>query len=152
QGLWLYHILEPERWAQLCQRVAGASTGARYAQETSPFYSRRQLSKPADKSWKNYALDLLDSMPPETSEHYKNKIAIYLRWYQKRGFPEDIPDEQEKDTGAKDIPSWRRICKVLLNNDYWCRALSFSPNSPQHYSRYKQRIKKKRKEWNILSN
>jgi predicted phosphoadenosine phosphosulfate sulfurtransferase len=23
-------------------------------------------------------------------------------------------------------PSWRRICKVLLKNDYWCKGLSFS--------------------------
>ncbi|MDI4784288.1 DUF3440 domain-containing protein, partial [Salmonella enterica subsp. enterica serovar Anatum] len=38
-----------------------------------------------------------------------------------------IPQTQHGDIGSRDIPSWRRICKVLLNNDYWCRALSFSP-------------------------
>ena len=94
---------------------------------------------------------LLDSMPQNTAEHYRNKIAIYLHWYQKRGL-EDIPDTQEGDIGAKDIPSWRRICKVLLNNDYWCRALSFSPNKPKHYQRYSERVKAKRKEWGILCN
>lgn len=152
QGLWLYHVLEPERWSALCQRVSGAGTGALYARETSAFYSRRSLNRPEGLTWKDYAMALLDSMPEKTAEHYKNKIAIYIRWYQDHGFPVDIPDEQEKDTGSKDIPSWRRICKVLLNNDYWCRALSFSPNTPRHYARYHQRIKKKREEWNILSN
>ncbi|WP_439650624.1 DUF3440 domain-containing protein, partial [Morganella morganii] len=30
------------------------------------------------------------------------------------------------------MPSWRRVCKVLLNNDYWCRQLSFSPTKSSH--------------------
>jgi predicted phosphoadenosine phosphosulfate sulfurtransferase len=64
----------------------------------------------------------------------------------KKGVTE-IPDSQPGDIGAKDIPSWRRICKVLLNNDYWCRALSFSPTKTSNYKRYHERIKNKRKEW-----
>ncbi|WP_435947289.1 phosphoadenosine phosphosulfate reductase [Dryocola sp. BD586] len=150
QGLWLYHILEPERWALLCQRVSGANTGGTYARNNSAFYARRHLTKPGHLSWKAYAFALLDSMPEPTAEHYKNKIAVYLRWYQQRQYPVDIPDEQEKDTGAKDIPSWRRICKVLLGNDYWCRGLSFSPTKPRHYARYLERMKNRRKTWNIL--
>ncbi|EEW1851573.1 phosphoadenosine phosphosulfate reductase, partial [Escherichia coli] len=46
----------------------------------------------------------------------------------------------------------RRICKVLLNNDYWCRALSFSPTKSKNYQRYNERIKGKRQEWGILCN
>jgi predicted phosphoadenosine phosphosulfate sulfurtransferase len=64
----------------------------------------------------------------------------------------DIPDSQEGDIGSKDIPSWRRICKVLLNNDYWCRALSFSPTKSIHYQRYRERINQKRQQWGILCN
>ncbi|EKT5515418.1 DUF3440 domain-containing protein, partial [Escherichia coli] len=93
---------------------------------------------------------LLDVMPERTAEHYRNKIAVYLRWYQTRGFPDDIPDEQENDLGCRDIPSWRRICKTLIKNDFWCRTLSFSPNKPRHYERYLQRMKERRKEWGIL--
>ncbi|MFO6426213.1 DUF3440 domain-containing protein [Escherichia coli] len=26
------------------------------------------------------------------------------------------------------MPSWRRICKTLIKNDFWCRTLSFSPS------------------------
>ena len=87
---------------------------------------RAQLDKPAQHTWKSYALFLLDSMPEKTAEHYRNKIAVYLHWYQKKGMM-DIPDTQPAEIGSKDVPSWRRICKVLLNNDYWCRQLSFSP-------------------------
>ncbi|WP_440483705.1 phosphoadenosine phosphosulfate reductase [Serratia bockelmannii] len=151
RGLWLYHVLEPERWALLCHRVAGANCGKFYANRRGDFFAVRQLNRPDNhNSWRSYALFLLDSLPQITAEHYRNKISVYLRWYRKHGFPEDIPDEQEKDLGSRDIPSWRRICKVLLRNDFWCRALSFSPNKASHYVRYCQRIQKKRQRWGLL--
>ncbi|MGC6061440.1 phosphoadenosine phosphosulfate reductase [Enterobacter kobei] len=149
QGLWLYHVLEPGRWAAMCERVSGASGGGIYAGHENSFYGHRKLRKPEHLNWKSYAMLLLDSMPEVSAEHYRNKIAVYLHWYQKQGMS-DIPDSQEGDTGAKDTPSWRRICKVLLNNDYWCRALSFSPNKASSYSRYREKMKTKRKEWGIL--
>lgn len=151
RGLWLYHVLEPEQWALLCQRVAGANCGKLYANRRGDFFALRQLTRPASHTtWRSYALFLLDSMPQTTAEHYRNKISIYLHWHQSHGFPDDIPDEQEQDLGNRDVPSWRRICKVLLRNDFWCRALSFSPNKASNYSRYCQRIKEKRQTWRIL--
>jgi predicted phosphoadenosine phosphosulfate sulfurtransferase len=150
QGLWLYHVLEPERWALLCARVSGANSGCLYASGSGDFYARRQINKPIHLTWREYALALLDSIPYATAEHYRNKIAVYLHWYQTRGFPDDIPDEQEKDTGSKDIPSWRRICKTLLSNDYWCRSLSFSPTKSSSYQRYHKRMQEKREQWKIL--
>ena len=149
QGLWLYHVLEPERWADMCQRVSGVHSGGVYAGQDNQFYGHRKLEKPANHSWRSYAHFLLHSMPQTTADHYRNKIAVYLHWYQKQGW-EDIPDEQEKDLGSKDIPSWRRICKVLLNNDYWCRMLSFSPTKANHYQRYRARMEQKRQQWGIL--
>lgn len=151
QGLWLYHVLEPDRWAAMCQRVSGAHSGGIYAGRDNQFYGHRKIEKPANHSWRSYAMFLLESMPQPTAEHYRNKIAVYLHWYQKRGM-NDIPDSQENDVGSKDIPSWRRICKVLLNNDYWCRALSFSPTKATSYQRYRARINQKRQQWGILCN
>lgn len=150
KGLWLYHVLEPETWSKACERVEGANAGALYANESGNYFAKHRISKPVHHTWKSYALFLLDSMPARTAEHYRNKIAIYIKWYKNHGYPEDIPDEQEKDLGVKDIPSWRRICKTIIKNDYWCRSLSFSPTKSAHYERYLSRIKEKRKEWNIL--
>ncbi|VYT76713.1 DUF3440 domain-containing protein [Metakosakonia massiliensis] len=151
QGLWLYHVIEPQRWAQMCERVSGASSGGIYAGQDNLFYGHRKLTKPDHLNWREYALFLLDSMPEQTAEHYRNKIAVYLHWYEKQGMTR-IPDTQPGDAGAKDVPSWRRISKVLLNNDYWCRALSFSPTKTSSYKRYSERVKNKRKEWGILCN
>ncbi|EIA4659119.1 DUF3440 domain-containing protein [Salmonella enterica] len=151
KGLRLYHILEPETWARMCARVSGAASGAIYANQSGAYFAlRKHISKPAHHTWRSYAIFLLNVMPEKIAEHYRNKIAVYLRWYQTHGYPEDIPDEQENDLGNRDVPSWRRICKTLIKNDFWCRTLSFSPNKPKNYERYQQRLKERRKKWGIL--
>ena len=94
RGLWLYHVLEPETWARMCARVSGAASGAIYANESGAYFAlRKRISRPAHHTWRSYAMFLLDVMPQKTAEHYRNKIAVYLRWYQTHGYPEDIPDE-----------------------------------------------------------
>lgn len=151
RSLWLFHILEPETWGEICSRVSGAHSGALYGSQSGAFYAlNKVLVKPEHFNWQGYAMFLLDSMPEQTAEHYRNKIAIYIKWFQQHGFPENIPDQQDKDLGYKDVPSWRRVCKMLLKNDYWCRMLSFSPNKPRHYQRYLERMNKKRSQWGIL--
>lgn len=148
KGLWLYHILDADMWAKACYRVCGAAAGAIYANESGEFYAvNKKMTKPAGFTWQRYALYLLDSMPKLTAEHYTNKIFVYIRWCEKHGYPNGLPEEQENDTGYKDIPSWRRICKTIIRNDYWCKTLSFSPNKSHTYERYKKRIEQKRKEW-----
>ncbi|STU11128.1 co-activator of prophage gene expression IbrA [Klebsiella pneumoniae] len=46
QGVWLYHVLEPERWAAMCQRVSGAHSGGVYAGHDNQFYGHRKIDKP----------------------------------------------------------------------------------------------------------
>lgn len=151
KSLWLYYVLEPETWEKVCLRVQGAHSGSNYANTSGDYYAlRKKIRKPAHHTWRSYALFLLESLPHQTAEHYRNKIAVYLHWYVSRGYPDDIPDEQNNDLGSRDIPSWRRICKTLIKNDYWCRTLSFSPTKPRHYERYCQNGRKKRAQWGLI--
>lgn len=150
-GLWLFHIIEPDTWEKMCLRVNGAHCGAIYANQSGDYYAlRKQVRKPEHYTWRSYALFLLENMPQKTADHYRNKIFVYLRWFKTRGYPEDIPDAQDNDLGYRDIPSWRRICKTIIKNDFWCKALSFSPTKSAHYERYCKNIEKKRAEWRIL--
>jgi predicted phosphoadenosine phosphosulfate sulfurtransferase len=88
-------------------------------------------------------------MPPTTAEHYRNKIAVFLRWYQVRGYPDGIiPDDGPEN--AKGHPSWRRICKVLLVMDYYCKRLSFSPTKSEAYTKYKKLMSRRRAEWQLI--
>jgi len=148
KGLWLYHLLEPELWNKAVLRVNGANTGALYSNEPGIIMGNNKFNKPENHSWQSFAMLLLNTMPTKTSEHYKNKIAIWIKWYNKKNI--EIQDELPKDTGSKDMPSWRRICKVLLKNDYWCRNLNFSPTKMSNYENYIKSIQKKRELWNII--
>lgn len=148
RGLWLYHIVEPETWGRVVARVAGANNGALYGHEAGNVLGNVKISKPANHTWESFALMLLDSMPVKTSDHYKDKIAVWMYWYKSRGI--EIVDEKPGDTGSKDTGSWRRICKMLLKNDYWCKTLAFNVNKADSYMRYKKIMAKRRAAWGIF--
>nr|MDK7249148.1 DUF3440 domain-containing protein [Corynebacterium amycolatum] len=68
QGLWLYHVIEPDRWAAMCARVSGVKRGGIYAGHDNHFYGHRKILKPEHLDWQEYALLLLNSMPEKTAE------------------------------------------------------------------------------------
>lgn len=151
QGLWLFHVIEPDTWGKVVARVNGANSGALYSKERGNVLGINTVVLPENHTWRSFALHLLSSMPTKTSEHYKGKIAVYLKWYQDRDYPDGIPDEQHRDCDSKDrVPSWKRICKTLLRNDYWCRTLSFSPTKTSAYGRYQTMMKRRREQWNLI--
>ena len=150
RGLWLFHLIEPETWARVVARVNGANSGAMYINETGNVNGYRKITKPAGHTWKSFAILLINSMPPKTQEHYKNKIYKFIKWWEERGYENGIPDEADIQLEAKkDVPSWRRICKSLLRNDYWCKGLSFTQQKSTAYEAYLERIKKEREEKNF---
>lgn len=125
RGLWLFKILEPETWARVVARVEGANFGNRYA--GSKAIGHLRVEKPPGHTWESYARFLLDTMPPHASAHYWSKIRVFIAWYEKETGASTIPDEADpKLEAARKAPSWRRIVKVLLKNDWWCKGLSFS--------------------------
>lgn len=147
RGLWLYHAIEPETWARVVSRVAGARQGALYAGERGNILGNQRIELPPGHTWQSFAELLLLTMPPSTADHYRDKIAVYRRYCEVKNIA--VPDEQPGDTGGKDVPSWRRICKVLLRNDYWCKGLSFSPTSPKHLERYHKLMRERRAKWGM---
>lgn len=152
-SLWLYQVIEPKLWAKMVARVAGANTGALYSTERGNILGVHSLKLPPGKTWESFARLLLDTMPPRTAEHYKNKIAKYLHWYSERGYPDGIPDEApaELETQRRNlVPSWRLVCKTLLRNDYWCSTLGFSPTKSSAYQRYLDLMRRKRDEWKLF--
>lgn len=152
KGLWLYQVVEPEMWAKVCLRVAGANTGALYCQEKGAVLGNHYIDLPEGHTYESFAKHLLSTMPPRTGEHYKNKIAVYLKWWQKRGYATGIPDKVEvRLESSGKVPSWRRICRTLLRNDYWCKGLGFSPTKSAAYQKYMDLCKKRRQEWGIFS-
>ena len=126
KGLWLFKILEPESWTKLVGRVEGANFGCRYARKSGNVLGNYHIALPHGYTWQSYCEFLLATMPESTAAHYRGKIKIFTEWWMKHGVPV-IPEEADpRLEAARKAPSWRRICKVLLKNDYWCKGLSFS--------------------------
>lgn len=137
RGLWLYHILEPQTWYKVVARVNGANSGALYIQETGNVTGYNKISKPENHTWKSFCNLLLSSLPTNTSAHYVSKFKVFTRWWKERGYPDGIPEEAPPALESQRIaPSWRRLCKVLLRNDFWCKGLAFTQPKSAAYGKY----------------
>lgn len=144
RGLWLYHILEPATWYKVVARVNGVNSGALYITETGNMTGYNKISKPDGHTWKSFCNLLLSSLPKTTQDHYIVKFKVFLKWWKLRGYPDGIPDEAPPILEAKRIaPSWRRLCKVLLRNDYWCKGLAFTQPKSAAYGKYLELKKNK---------
>jgi predicted phosphoadenosine phosphosulfate sulfurtransferase len=137
RGLWLYHILEPQTWYKVVSRVNGANSGSLYIQEVGNISGYNRITKPGDHTWKSFCNLLLSSLPETTRNHYITKFKVFLKWWKARGYESGIPDEAPAVLEAQRIaPSWRRLCKVLLRNDYWCKGLAFTQPKSEAYGKY----------------
>lgn len=138
KGLWLYHILEPETWFKLVARVNGANSGALYVQESGNMTGNQKISKPEGHTWRSFCYLLLETMPPATKEHYIERFRKFIAGWKQRGYSE-IPDEAPAELEAKHwAPSWRRMCRVLLRNDYWCKGLGQTQPKSEAWVKFKQ--------------
>lgn len=137
RGLWLYHILEPETWFKLIARVNGANSGALYIEESGNMTGYNKITKPEHHTWRSFCNLLLQTMPKKTREHYVYRFKKFIHSWHDRGYPV-IPEEAPPELEAKCwAPSWRRMCKVLLRNDYWCKGLGQAQPKSDAWQRYK---------------
>lgn len=151
RGLNMYHVIEPESWARVVARVAGANQGALYAGKRGNILGNGRVELPPGHTWESFTRFLLASLPEFERTHYENKIAVFLRWWEVKHGIAPIPDapdpELAKRFPRKGGPSWYRIAKVILKNDRMCRGLSFSQHKSGNYERYEKLMKKRRAQW-----
>jgi predicted phosphoadenosine phosphosulfate sulfurtransferase len=151
RGLWLFHLIEPETWAKVVARVNGANSGALYITESGSINGYNRITKPENHTWKSFSEMFLNSIPEKTKEHYLNKIYTFIKWWEERGYETGIPDEAPYILESKKLaPSWRRVCKSLLRNDFWCKGLGFTQHKTDAYKKYLELKKKQRVENKFL--
>lgn len=153
RGLWLFHLIEPQTWSRVVSRVNGANGGALYVKEWGNVTGYNKITKPVGHTWQSFAELLIHSMPDSTQEHFENKIILFQRWWKQKGYPEGIPDEADyRLEAARKAPSWRRVCKSLLRNDYWCKGLGFSQHKSKGYQKYLDLMKRRKETWKLAEN
>jgi predicted phosphoadenosine phosphosulfate sulfurtransferase len=146
KGLWLYHILEPQTWFKLVARVNGANSGSLYIGEQGNMTGSNKITKPEGHTWQSFCNLLLQTMPPATRDHYTIRFKKFIYGWNQRGYtviPEEAPPVLEAKCWA---PSWRRMCKVLLRNDYWCKGLGQTQPKSEAWLKYKAIQAAKRKQ------
>jgi len=144
KGLWLYHILEPETWYKLLNRVSGVNSGALYIQENGNINGYKDVYKPKNHTWQSYTNYLLKSLPNKMQIHYKERFVKFIVGWKKRGY-DNIPDQAPHDLEVKCwAPSWKRMARCILRNDFYCKGLGQTQPLSEAYQKYKS-IKAKRK-------
>lgn len=146
RGLWLYHILEPETWYKVVARVNGVNSGALYINEKGNINGYNKITLPEGHTYKSFCKLLLQTMPEVTRTHFIARFKVFIKGWRGRGYPDDIPDWAPKVLEDKQwAPSYRRLCKVLLRNDWWCKGLGMTQPKSEAYGKYLN-IKKNKKE------
>jgi len=150
KGLWLYHILEPTTWYKLLNRVSGVNSGALYILEKGNINGYNDITKPINHTWESYTNYLLKSLPTKMQIHYRERFKKFIVGWKKRGYNK-IPDKAPHDLEIKCwAPSWKRMARCILRNDYYCKGLGQTQPLSEAYEKYKQ-IKAKRKLVNDLN-
>ncbi len=144
KGLWLYHLLEPDTWYKLINRVSGVNSGALYVQENGNITGSKDVYKPENHTWESYTNFLIKSLPKKMQKHYKERFEKFIAGWLQRGYS-SIPDEAPHDLEVKCwAPSWKRMARCILRNDFYCKGLGQTQPKSEAYEKYKE-IKKKRK-------
>lgn len=144
KGLWLYHILEPNTWYKLINRVSGVNSGALYIKERGSINGNTFIDKPKGHTWESYTNFLLKSLPKKTQNNYKERFEKFIAGWLQRGY-KSIPDEAPHSLEVKCwAPSWKRMARCILRNDYYCKGLGQTQPKSEAYEKWKA-IKAKRK-------
>ena len=103
-----------------------------------------RVTKPKGHTWESYTNYLLKTLPGKMQNHYRERFKKFIVGWKKRGY-ETNPDEAPHDLEVKCwAPSWRRMARCILLNDYYCKGLGQTQPKSEAYEKYKS-IKAKRK-------
>lgn len=81
-GLNMFKVIEPKTWVKIVGRVAGANFGNIYA-NTSINSAHYKL--PPGHTWESFTNFLLDTLPKNASDHYKEKFNKFIKWWTEIG-------------------------------------------------------------------
>lgn len=90
----LYRVIDPHIWQRLCSRVSGANFIATYGKQIS----YRNIKLPEGHTWKSFVKFLLETLPEEVAENFKNRFVQSLKFWARtgRGLTDEIIAQLEE--------------------------------------------------------
>ncbi len=82
-SLSLYRAVDPQTWGKLVSRVNGVNFTAIYGDTVAMGW--KNITKPEHLSWRDYAMFLLDTLPEETAENFRAKLATSIKFWREKG-------------------------------------------------------------------
>jgi ParB-like chromosome segregation protein Spo0J len=98
--------------------------------------------------WECHKAGFYESKPPAgmTADNCRARLIKFMVGWFRRGYSE-IPQEAPPHLEAKQwAPSWRRMAKCLLRNDYWCKGLGQTQPKSAAWVRFKEMKKNSKAE------
>ncbi len=94
-SLSLYRVIDPHIWARLCARVQGANFTATYGKQLD----YKSVTLPKGHTWKSFTKFLLDTLPKEISENFKQRFIQSIKYWGRkgRGLKEEVIADLEKN-------------------------------------------------------
>lgn len=134
-------------WYKLLNRVSGVNSGALYIQDNGNINGYNDVTLPKNHTWESYTNYLLASLPKKIQLHYKERFIKFIVGWKKRGYNK-IPDQAPHSLEVKSwAPSWKRMARCILRNDYYCKGLGQTQPLSEAYQKFKA-IKAKRAKYN----
>lgn len=83
ESLALYKVIDPNTWGKLISRVNGVSFAGIYGGTTAMGW--KSIKKPTHFTWKEYLDFLLNTLPIETANRYREKFATSIKFWKEKG-------------------------------------------------------------------
>ncbi|EGQ1284879.1 DUF3440 domain-containing protein [Staphylococcus pseudintermedius] len=81
-GLNMFRILEPQTWGKVVNRVSGANFGNIYS---GTKINSHKYQLPRGHTWKSFTEFLLNTLPEEAANHYKDRFEKFINWWIEKG-------------------------------------------------------------------
>lgn len=117
ENLKLYRIIDPNSWGKMVGRVNGCNFGGIYGGTTAMGW--RNITKPKQFTWKQYAEFLIETLPDNTKKKFVNNLnRLQKTWYTK-GYGRNPRVIKEIEDAGIIIEKTGKVSNLCKKQDYY---------------------------------
>lgn len=82
-SLSLYRVIDPNIWGKMVSRVNGVNFTSMYGESKAMGW--KNITKPKHFTWEQYANFLLDTLPQNIAQNYRDKLSTSIKFWRTKG-------------------------------------------------------------------